>query len=81
MDREELLQSLEGEHNKIKTKELENKAKQFQTKADLEAQIEYKQRREGELVKQEEQERKRQEQMEAAYHDKHWNMAMDKLKL
>ena len=60
---------------------MESKAKQYQTKADLEAQMDYKQRQAEEVDKLEDLERKRQEQVESAYNDKHWNIAMDKLKL
>jgi hypothetical protein len=60
---------------------MKNKAKQFQTKEDLQAQIVYKQQKEEEFNNLEQQRHKRQELMEAAHNEKHWNIAMDKLRL
>ncbi|XP_057378918.1 trichoplein keratin filament-binding protein-like [Daphnia carinata] len=81
LDREELIRSLESYHNQMKMKEMDTKNKQIQMKEDLLAQVDQKQRREEEFIRLEEQKRKHQEIMEAAHNQKHWNIAMDKLKL
>lgn len=62
-------------------KQMETKTKQFQTQADLLTQIDRKHRNEEEFTRLEEQKRKHHEVMEAAHNQKHWNIAMDKLKL
>lgn len=60
---------------------MESKVKKIRTKADLEAQIEYKTHLEEERARLEKQERQRQDLMESSHNQKHWNLAMDKLQL
>lgn len=60
---------------------MENKTKQFETKVDLLTQIDYKHQREKDIAKQEQHEREHKERAEMAYNEKHWAIAMDRLKL
>lgn len=80
-DREELIQSFESYRSQIEKKDMESKAQKLRTKTDLEAQIDYKNRREEERARLEQQERQRQDLIDATHNEKHWNLAMDKLQL
>ena len=80
-EREEIIQSLDSYRKKMEAKKMDYQAKQSQNKDDLLTQMNDKKRREEELNRMEQRERERREIMEERYNEKHWNLAMDKLKL
>ena len=80
-EREVIVETLESYHRQIKEREEEGKARQNQTKADLLAQMELKEQRERELAAREKQDVERQRALEAAREEKHWSIAMNRLRL
>lgn len=65
----------------MENREMEHQARKIQTKEDLLTQMNDKKQREQEVNKLEQQERERRELMEERYNEKHWNLAMDRLRL
>lgn len=80
-EREVIMETLESYHRQIKEREEEGKARQNQTKADLLAQMELKEQREREIALREKQDIERQRALEAAREEKHWSIAMNRLRL
>ena len=80
-DREEIAELVEYHQQQLKAQEADGRVKQMQTKSDLLAQIEAKREQQAMEAAKEERERLLQEKLEAAREEKHWAVAMDRLRL
>ena len=80
-DREEIVESMEVYNSQMKRVEMEEKQKKLKTKEDLLAQIENKNKTIQDRQLQEQRNVLRQEQLQAAFDEKHWAIEMDRLKL
>lgn len=80
-DREEILQNLEVYQNKMKAKKEEEKERQSHTKHVLLSQMDYKRLQEEETARLEREEIEHRRKAEKAFDEKHWSIAMDRVRL